>query len=139
MWGNACSTHIDPIIKLQKRAVRTITFAHYLDHTEPIFMELNILNFKRLVIQRIAILMFKNSLNMVPKPIGLLFTNNCHIHTHKTRQNRSLHHPPPTIGKGEAIYKTFSFHAIHIWNSMSVYIKIGTSVAQLKKKIFRLS
>ena len=39
VWGNACSTHIDPIIKLQKRAVRTITFAHYLDNTEPIFME----------------------------------------------------------------------------------------------------
>ena len=83
--------------------------------------------------------MFKNSLNMVPKPIGLLFTNNCHIHNDKTRQNRSLHHfitppPPPPIGKGEAIYKTFSFHAIHIWNHMSVNIKIGTSVAQLKKK-----
>ena len=26
VWGNACSTHIDPIIKLQTRAVRTITF-----------------------------------------------------------------------------------------------------------------
>ena len=136
VWGNACSTHIDPIIKLQKRAVRTITFAHYLDHTEPIFMELNILNFKRLVIQRIAILMFKNSLNMVPKPIGLLFTKNCHIHNHKTRQNRSLHHP---IGKGEAIYKTSSFHVIQIWNHMSVNIKLGTSVAQFKKKIIRIS
>ena len=80
--------------------------------------------------------MFKNSLNMVPKPIGLLFTKNCHIHNHKTRQNRSLHHP---IGKGEAIYKTFSFHAIQIWNHMSVNIKLGTSVAQFKKKIFRIS
>ena len=78
VWINACSTHIDPIIKLQRRAVRTITFAHYLDHTEPMFMELNILNFKQLVIQRIAILKFKNALNMVPKPIGLLFTKNCH-------------------------------------------------------------
>ena len=73
-----------------------------------------------MVIQRIAILMFKNSLNMVPKPIGLLFTKNCHIHNHKTRQYQcSLHHP---IGKGEAIYKTFSFHAIQIWNHM--FIKI---------------
>ena len=33
---NAYSTHIDPIIKRQKRAVRTITFAHCLDHTGPI-------------------------------------------------------------------------------------------------------
>ena len=72
--------------------------------------------------------MFKNFLNMVPKPIGLLFTKNCHIHNHKTRQNRSLY------GKGEAIYKTFIFHSIQIWNRMSVNIKIRTSVAQFKKK-----
>ena len=26
-WENACSTHIDPIIKLQKRAVRTMIYA----------------------------------------------------------------------------------------------------------------
>ena len=67
---------------------------------------------------------------MVPKPIRLLFTKNCHIHNHKTRQNRSLH----PIGKGEAIYNTFSCHAIQIWNHMSVNIKIGISVAQFKKK-----
>ena len=76
--------------------------------------------------------MFKNSLNMVPKPIGLLFTNNYHIHNHKTRQNQSLHHP---IGKGEAIYKTFNFYAIQIWNHMFVNIKIGKSVAQFKKNL----
>ena len=74
--------------------------------------------------------MFKNSVNMVPKPIGLLFIKNCNIHNHKTGQNRSLHRP---IGKGEAIYKTLSFHATQIWNHMSVNIKIGTSVAQFKK------
>ena len=74
--------------------------------------------------------MFKNSLNIVPK-LGLLFTKNCHVHNHKTRQNRSLHHH---ISKDEAIYITFSFHAIRIWNHISVNIKIGTSVAQFKNK-----
>ena len=42
-----------------------------------------------------------------------------------------FHHP---IGTGEAIYKTFSFHAIQIWTHMPVSIKIGTSAAQFKKK-----
>ena len=132
VWGNACSTHIVHIIKLQMRPVRTLTFAYYLDRTELFFMELSILNFFKLFTQRIAILMFINALNIVAKSIGLLFTKNCHIHNHKTRQNRSLHHH---IGKGEAIYKTFSFHAIQIWSHMSVNIKIGISDAQFIRNL----
>ena len=28
VWGNACDTHLDPIIKIQKKCVRVITFSH---------------------------------------------------------------------------------------------------------------
>ena len=80
--------------------------------------------------------MFKNSLNMVPHPIGLLVTKKFHIYNCKTRQNRSLHQ---LIGKGEAIYKTFSFHAIQIWNHMSVNIKIEMFSCSIKKYIFKIS
>ena len=81
-----------------------------------------------MVIQRTAILMFKNSLNMVPKSIGLLFTKNCIFTIMK------LGRIDPFIGKGEAIYKTFSFRAIQLWNHKSINIKIGTTFAQFKKK-----
>ena len=77
-------------------------------------MELNILNFKKLVIQRIAILMFKNSLNMVPKLIGLLFTKNCHIHNHKTSQNRSLAFPYGKV--------TCFPHANNVWNTCDLHV-----------------
>ena len=30
VWGNASTVHLDPIIKIQKRAIRTITFSSYL-------------------------------------------------------------------------------------------------------------
>ena len=74
VWGNACDTHLDPIIKVQKRCIRTITFSCYFEQTEPLFRELEILSFKKLVIQRIILMMFKYSLGIVPKPIILLFT-----------------------------------------------------------------
>ena len=61
IWGNACNVYIDPLIKLQKRCLRIITFFNYLEHTEPLFQTLEILNFKKLVNHRIAVLMFKNS------------------------------------------------------------------------------
>ena len=36
IWGNASNIHLDPIIKLQKRCVRIITFSNYLESTSPL-------------------------------------------------------------------------------------------------------
>ena len=71
---NACDPHLDPIIKIQKKCVRVITFSHYLEPTESLFKDLKILAFKKLVIQRILLLMFKHNIGIVPKPIASLFT-----------------------------------------------------------------
>ena len=43
VWGNAQHTHLDPLIKIQKKSIRTITSSHCLAHTEPLFERLNIL------------------------------------------------------------------------------------------------
>ena len=37
IWGNTHATHLNPLIKIQKRSIRTITYAHYQDHTGPLF------------------------------------------------------------------------------------------------------
>ena len=74
VWGNACDTHLDTITKIQKKCVRVITFSHYLEPTESLFKDLKILAFKKLVIQRILLLMFKHNIGIVPKPIASLFT-----------------------------------------------------------------
>ena len=39
-WGSASKTTLMPLIKLQKRIVRTIGGCYYRDHTEPIFQEM---------------------------------------------------------------------------------------------------
>ena len=57
VWGNTNAVHLAPLIKIQKKVVRTIIFSHYLAHTEPIFDTLNILNFSNLVVHRIWLMM----------------------------------------------------------------------------------
>ena len=89
--GNTNAVHLDPIIKLQKKIVRTITFSHYLTHTELIFDTLTILNFYNLVVHRISLMMFKYSKDLVPLPIVKLFTRHYEFHNHFTRQSQSLH------------------------------------------------
>ena len=43
VWGSTYETHITPLILQQKRIIRTITDAAYLDHTSPLFKNLEIL------------------------------------------------------------------------------------------------
>ena len=78
IWGNASAVHLDPIIKIQKRAIRTITFCSYPSPSETIFQSLNMLNFRKLVIQRVSLLMFIHVISKcdVPKPLHALFRIN---------------------------------------------------------------
>ena len=130
IWGNACNAYIDPLIKLQKKCLRIITFSNYLAHTEPLFQKLEILNFKKLVIHRIAMLMFKNSKEIVPIAIHMLFARNDQYHNYNTRQSRSLH---PSVGRGEAIYRSFSFHGVNIWNYLSKHIPVNVTYIRFNK------
>ena len=58
-------------------------------------------------------MMFKNEVGLVPKPISQLFTKNNEYHDYNTRHSSSLH---LSVGRGETIYRSFSFHGINIWN-----------------------
>ena len=109
------------LIRLQNYKRRIIIFSSYLEYIESLFQNLEILNFKQLVINRIAMLMFKNSKEMVPIAIRMLFARNdqCHKYNTTSRQSRSLH---SSFGKGEAIYRSFLFHGVNIWNYLSEHI-----------------
>ena len=130
VWGNACITHLNPLIKIQKKCIRTITFSHYLEHTRPLFEKLNILSFKKLVTQRISLLMFKRHHKLLPTPLDKLFILNNSQHAYNTRQRTNIH---TQIGKRESTYKLFSFCGTNIWNHISKKIQLDVSYACYKK------
>ena len=84
IWGNACSVDLDPLVKLQKKCLRIITFSSYLEHTDQLFQNLEILNIQKLVIHRRAMLMFKNSKQMVSIAVRMLFARNDQYHNYNT-------------------------------------------------------
>ena len=49
IWGNTYKTNLNPLVTLQKKAVRIITFSHFQSHTSPIFKKLNLLKLKDIV------------------------------------------------------------------------------------------
>ena len=44
VWGAACKTFMNPILILQKRMTRVITFKDRKHHSNPLFLELNLLD-----------------------------------------------------------------------------------------------
>ena len=91
---------------------------------------LDILPFEKLVIHRITLMMYKYSQNTLPPPIMGLFITNNEIHSHNTRNRNSLH---TLVGRGEAIYKTFSFRAVLIWNHITDKLPTNISYNNFKK------
>ena len=59
VWGHANNIYTDSLVKLQNNIIRILTHSYYNAHTEPLFRQLNILDFHKLVIQRTALMMFK--------------------------------------------------------------------------------
>ena len=57
VWGNALSTHTQPLIKLQNKIIRINS--HFLASSEKLFTETGILPFVTLVEYRIGLLFFK--------------------------------------------------------------------------------
>ena len=106
IWGNARDIHLLPLITLQKKIVRAITFSRYLAHTAEILIKLDILTFKQLVIHRIGILMFKNHVECVPSVIKYLFATNSsgHNYMYNTRNKHKLR---PAYGKPNFMYSNF--------------------------------
>ena len=108
------------LIRLQNyKEASNITFSSYLEHTELVLQNLEILNFKKLVIHHFAKLMFKNSKQMVPIAIHMVFARSDQYHNYNTRQKRSFH---PSVGRGKVIYRAFSF----IFHGVNMELSIKT-------------
>ena len=73
IWGCAAPSHLNSLFLLQKKMIRIMTFAPYHAHTEPIFNSLELLPVEKIFIDRVSIVMFKFSSNMLPDPTAKLY------------------------------------------------------------------
>ena len=76
----------------------------YLAPSTPIFKNLNILKFEKLLVQRISLMLFKFNIGEVPKPISDLLMVNRFLHNHNTR-SVGYHHTP--LARSEASYRSY--------------------------------
>ena len=79
--NSGATAHVVLYTPRQSKIIRVITFSQYLAHTNDLFVQLQILPFKKLVIHRIGLQMFNNNLGYIPKAVESLFITNSDIYT----------------------------------------------------------
>ena len=87
------------------------------------------LTYLKLVLHRIALLMFEYNIGKLPQPTMQLFIRNTDVHNHNTRSKESLH---VQMGRTEGTYINVSFHGVHIWNILSQHAQANISYASFK-------
>ena len=131
VWASTWNSKLEPIHKLQKKALRVCTSSPFLAPSKPIFSRLKTLNIYDIKHFQIAILMFKKMNNIVPTNIANLFTVNIDVHHYDTRSSSKLHY--------DKVNSTNSLQSVRhqgprIWNSLSKDMISCTTLSSFKTK-----
>ena len=85
IWSISPQTHLTPLLLLQKKVVRIMTYFTFYTHTAPIFKELQILIVDKLGVHRIAIVMYTFNNDLLPLVLNTFYRKNNVIHSYNTR------------------------------------------------------
>ena len=118
---------MNPLYLTQKKIIRIITFSHYISHTQPLFQDLSILPLEKLVLYRIALIMYKISNSLIPKTMSDLYITNKDIHSYDTRYKNLFRIPKGTIN-----YTSLS---AHLWNILNMKIDVHVPLSQFKSSV----
>ena len=74
IWGISPQTHLTPLLLLQKKIIRIMSYSTFCAHTAPIFKELQNFTIDKRVVDRIAIVMYKFNNGLLRAVLNILYT-----------------------------------------------------------------
>ena len=121
-WGTTYQTTLLPLITLQKRAVRIITFSEYNCHSSPLFQKLKILKVSDLVYLYCALFIYDYYSNKLPLIFNDFFKCINKVHQYQTRLANKISYYLP---KARTNYGKFNirFFGVKVWNSIEDSLK----------------
>ena len=129
-WGNSPVGNLNRLYLLQKRALRVINFANFDEHTDPFFMKHKTLKLTDMYNFQLGSLMYQSARNLLPPSINTIFTQNCEIHSHFTRQVSNYHIP---FSRTSFAQNTVKYRGPKLWNSLSRELKASTKLSSFKR------
>ena len=120
IFAKTYDSHLNPLFILQKRAIRIISGAEYLDHSDPLFYRNRILKIFDQYKLSLAVYVYQNPQILVD------YQRN---HLYNTRQRTELIAPFERL---RTTQQSVIFNAIQIWNDIPEIIKNSVSINSFK-------
>ena len=132
IWANTYPTRLEPVIRLQKKVVRIITFSDFRRHSKPLIRKLAVLPLEEINNIATAIFTYKFFNNMLPITFNKFFQLNKELHEYNTRGSKKFH-----MKHGRTNYKKYTTRnkGCHIWNKLPIEILQSKTLQIFKNKL----
>ncbi len=130
VWGNTYKCSLEPLFILQKRAIRIIHNASYIEHTNPLFIQLKIIKLYDTIELMTAQFLYKARNNSLPRQLQRMF--------HEREGGYDLREPLNfKILTCRTPIKKFCITncGVKLWNRLSVDLKQCPTINQFKTNI----
>ena len=128
IWGNTYKSNLQPLVILQKRAIRIVNNVGFQEHTNSLFLQLNTLKLMDMVNFKTAQIIFKARNNLLPGNIQKMFFNREGDYNlrgeHKLKQLRIT-----TTRKSQCI----TICGVNLWNGLDLEIQKSSNILQFKR------
>ena len=125
IWGGTYLTYIQSLFLLQKRAIRIITKKPFLEHSRPLFKQMNILNIYDMIKLRISEYVYRNLNSNIFQRLR---------HQHNTRGRDGLIIPVHAL---DTFKRSLAYSGPKIWNNIPEEIKNKTTLSGFKSALKR--
>ena len=130
VWGKATHSALSKIIKLQKRAVRTILSKPPRTPSKPLFDSLKLLSLENIYKYKVGIYMFKLNHDFLPKVCSEMFIKNSEVYSYETRSKHCFHVPFP---KTNLLINSIRYQGVMIGNLFTKKVNSNCSIFTYKK------
>ena len=135
VWGQTYESYIDPIFKLQKKAVRAISFQPRLSHTLPIFKDLKLLTLSEIFELRLLTFVYDSVNKTSPSCFHNFFLLSSSVHQYSTRQ--ASQGDLFLFRKNSLRYglRSIQYLGTKLWNSLPMELRNAPSKISFKKQL----
>ena len=129
VWASCSSSHLQPLISIQKKIVRIISKSRRLEHSTPIFKQLKLL--------KLADINFLNAATFVYKSINRSICSPIHFSERTVRQYNLRQTEPLNVpfSRSSQSKRFIHIRGATIWNSLPLHVRSARTIVSFKKKI----
>ena len=135
VWGQTYASYIDPIFKLQKRAVRAISFQPLMSPSLPIFNDFKLLKLSEIFELQLLTFVFDSINKTSPSCFHDFFLLSSSVHQYSTRQasQGDLY----MFKKNSLQYglKSIRYHGVKLWNTLPLELRNAPTKIMFKTKL----